>query len=254
MTLANLHSDAVDYPKSGQPVALSAIPRLKFKVKPDWDAPETVNLDSARYYESQRAIGQLSRAIDLPALQVVRRTERRQHHQLEQDRDRTIEDLLAGLQLHDDDDDTVGLAVETRVAEFISLDFTYAMVEEASNLFDRYVSELQSICRAHTISHARSAMLTEEEVVVGTIVAKTSQPRKRRETMARMREVTDQLVLTVREDLIGGEEANPDSSLERGWVAWRLSVKNKYFGSKSFGWIALGVIFEAIKEIEAAEK
>jgi RNA-dependent RNA polymerase len=31
MTLAQLHSDAVDYPKSSTPVPLDKIPRLKFK-------------------------------------------------------------------------------------------------------------------------------------------------------------------------------------------------------------------------------
>jgi RNA-dependent RNA polymerase len=57
LLLAQLHSDSVDYAKSGTPVAQQAIPKLKFRAKPDWNAPETLTKDNARYYESQRAIG-----------------------------------------------------------------------------------------------------------------------------------------------------------------------------------------------------
>jgi RNA-dependent RNA polymerase len=55
--LAQVHSDAVDYPKSGQPVAHTSIPRPEIKVKPDWHAPETVVRTAGKYYESTRAIG-----------------------------------------------------------------------------------------------------------------------------------------------------------------------------------------------------
>jgi RNA-dependent RNA polymerase len=57
LQLAQLHSDSVDYPKSGTAVSQKAIPKLKFRAKPDWNAPETITKDNARYYESQRAIG-----------------------------------------------------------------------------------------------------------------------------------------------------------------------------------------------------
>ena len=33
LTLSQLHSDAVDFPKSGQPVEITKIPKLKFKAK-----------------------------------------------------------------------------------------------------------------------------------------------------------------------------------------------------------------------------
>jgi RNA-dependent RNA polymerase len=55
--LAQLHSDAVDYPKSGNPVDLRKIPKPDMKVKPDWHAPETISDLSGKYYESMRAIG-----------------------------------------------------------------------------------------------------------------------------------------------------------------------------------------------------
>ena len=252
ITLARLHSDAVDYPKSGQPVSLEAIPRLKFRAKPDWNAPENVNVDSALFYESQRAIGRLFRAIDLPALRTAKRTQRNRRRQLEQD-DQTLEDEFENFHLHDANEDPVQMAVEARVSDLIDLPTDCSeMVDCASQLFDRYVFELETICASHSLSPARSARLSEEEAVVGTIVAKCSQPRKRRDLMAKMRELTDRLVRSVREEL-AGEDGALTSSLERSWIAWRLSIiKKDTFGAKSFGWVALGGIFEAIKEIEEA--
>jgi hypothetical protein len=70
ITLANLHSNAVDYPKSGQPVPLEKIPKVKTRRRPDWHAPETIDPNaSSRFYQSRRAIGRLFRAIDLPVQQ-----------------------------------------------------------------------------------------------------------------------------------------------------------------------------------------
>jgi RNA-dependent RNA polymerase len=58
LALSELHSVAVDYQKHGNAVDLKAIPRLKFRARPDWNAPETVTKEaSTKYYPSERAIG-----------------------------------------------------------------------------------------------------------------------------------------------------------------------------------------------------
>jgi hypothetical protein len=49
---------------------------------------------------------------------------------------------------------------------------------------------------------------------------------------------------------MGDEDLPLEDGLMRAWVAWELSaVEKEVFGAKSFGWIALGGIFEAIKDI-----
>jgi RNA-dependent RNA polymerase len=251
LTLARLHSDAVDYPKSGQPVSLEAIPKLKFRAKPDWNAPETINTDSANYYESQRAIGRLFRDIDLPALRTTKRSDKyRRRTELD---DRTLEDMLDDFHLAGEPDDPIHLAVNARVSDLIDIQVECdEMLENILRVFDRYVWELRTICHSHTLSSARFASLTEEEAVIGTIVAKCSQPRKRRDLMAKMRDLTDRLVRSVKEEFVG-EDEGLTSSLERAWIAWQVSLmKGKEFGAKSFGWIALGGIFDAVKGIEDA--
>jgi RNA-dependent RNA polymerase len=247
LKLAGLHSDAVDYPKSGNPVAQSDIPRLRFREKPDWSAPETVSPDSSKYYVSQRAIGQLFRDIDLPPLA-------RTHHR------REVLEVSEALDRLSFGQDLIVDTIESRVGEFLDIQDIQdnrspsSTSQYINQIFDRYVSELRVICVANALSHRRSASLTEEEAMIGTIVQKSSQQRKRRDMMSKLREQTDILVRGVREELAGDNDMLPTAHLERAWLAWQRSIsEGESFGGKSFGWVALGAVFEAIKEIEESE-
>ena len=249
-----MHSDAVDYPKSGQPVELAAIPRLHFRTRPDWNAPETVNDNSPNYYKSQRAIGRLFREIDLPALKTVKRRSRIQHRRLMRDDDSDEESLdehFSNLDLYTD---TLYSTVEERVQEF-GIDTDANISEDCRDIFGRYVSELRNICASHSLSYSKFTMLTEEEAIIGTIVAKSSQPRHRKDVMAKLRETTEHLVRGIREELDGDDDISHEEQLSLAWAAWKLSVvklSHERFGAKSFGWIALGQIFEVIGTIEEA--
>lgn len=256
--LSDLHSDAVDYPKSGRPVPLTKIPKLLMKPKPDWNAPETVatNKGNNRYYRSERAIGKLYREIDLPAVHTIKGEQRRQRRRLNEGQEYTINEVL-----HDfsqdvyADEDPVNISLLERVAGFIPIGkHDEGVVAEIWELYRNYVSQLQTICADHTLSHERGAMLTEEEAIVGTIVAKCSQPRWRKDLMSKMREQTTTLVDDMRLDLSGEEGTLPQKSIERGWIAFRLAIlEGDVFGAQSFAWIAMGEIFDAIKAIEESE-
>lgn len=252
LKLGDLHSDAVDFQKSGQPVSLSTIPKLKFKAKPDWNAPETVTSESDRYYESTKAIGRLFRSIELRHIrstnkQNKKRKKRQQEHQP------SLDQLLAAIHLDDDEEeDLLHTAVEGRVARFIEVQSLEKTVfEEVSQIFSRYASELQAICITYSLTYTKAGTLTEEEAMIGTISAKCPQPRRRKDLMGKLREQTGLLVTGIREDLLGDEGLDLEDALLRGWVAWKFSdVQQEVFGAKSFGWVALGVIFETIKDID----
>jgi RNA-dependent RNA polymerase len=165
--------------------------------------------------------------------------------------------MLSEATLSDAGDDPVLGAIEDRVMEFIDVDVppTPQEAEAIAQLYHHYVGELQSICATHVLTHRRTAMLTEEEAIVGTIIEKTSQPRKRKEQMAKLRERTDFIVRDVRESLAAADEEELETALRRAWIAWKLALREeKAFGAKSFGWAALGAVFEIIKEIEDAVK
>ncbi|KAI0361727.1 RdRP-domain-containing protein [Trametes cingulata] len=253
--LAALHSLAVDYPKSGNPVPTTDIPRLHLKSRPDWNAPETFTGRSDSYYESVRAIGKLYRSIDLPALRQVDRVARKQSRHMRGEEE-SVAAVLAQFRSdepnEDHEDDDVYIAVRDRTGEFIDTsDYDDVTVTGIWELYNTYVSRLRAICADHTLSTSRSAMLTEEEAIVGTIVAKCSQRRKRKDLMSQMREQTAMLVNDVRDELEGEEDMPIKDSLRRAWIAFRLaSMEEEYFGSRSFGWVAMGAIFDTIKEIE----
>ena len=169
--LAALHSDAVDYPKSGQPVPIKKIPRLKFQTRPDWNAPETSNnLDPTKYYESTRAIGRLYRSIELPAVRTANHVARVQRQHLRSGEGDTIAAFLQQFRRResDMDDDEVYVAVRDHVSGYISAQAPYddAAVTNAWELFQAYASRLRAICADHTLSNSRTTMLSEEEAVV----------------------------------------------------------------------------------------
>ncbi|TFY68358.1 hypothetical protein EVJ58_g1048 [Rhodofomes roseus] len=259
LTLAQLHSDAVDYPKSGNPVPIEKIPRLYSRAKPDWNAPETHIRESAEYYESERAIGRLFRSIELPALRTVARAVRFQRRHIDDSPEHSVQDVVAEFRESDPTQDNFVLrTVERKIMEYIPLSEESVaddVIKTLYQLFESYTSQLRGICAAHALSYSRSALLTEEEALVGTIVAKTSQPRKRTDMMSRLREQTASVVKAVRTEISGVDGTSAETSLERAWVAYKVAlIQDDYFGARSFAWVALGEIFDAIRDIEEEDK
>ena len=253
LKLCQVHSDAVDYPKSGTAVELSKVPKPQSKSKPDWHAPETVDLEaSTEFYESKKAIGRLFRAIDLPEVRTSNRAARQQRHHLPDDESETdFDELFAALCIGDRQRDPLESAVKRRIAEFIDVDPHSKFVELAVASLGRYSIELQGICASNALQRHRAAMLSEEEAVIGTIAAKCSQRRRRKDAIAQLREQTSYLVKAVRDELSGDEETSQYDWLATAWAAWKVSRQLKdRFGALSYGWIALGEVFDAMKAIE----
>jgi RNA-dependent RNA polymerase len=251
--LCQIHSNAVDYPKNGTPVELNEVPKPKSDLKPDWNAPETVDLDSSvGFYQSQKAIGRLFRAVDLPEVQTHDRAARRKRQQIrDDDAEPDLDQVFAALCMDDGQLDPLESAVESRVAKFISVDPNSQNVKLAIESLGRYSVELQGICAGNALQRHKAAMLSEEEAVVGTIVAKCSQRRRRKDNISQLREQTGYLVKYLREELSGDDESSQYDWLATAWEAWKVSRQLKdRFGAHSFGWVALGEVFDAIKAIE----
>jgi hypothetical protein len=256
MKICQIHSDAVDYPKSGTPVAINTVPKPRSELKPDWHAPETVDPDAALgYYQSQKAIGRLFRDIDLPDVQIRRGATRRTRQRVRDDASETdLDELFAALCMEDPQKDPLESAVEDRVAEFIELEPDSESVKLITESLNRYSVELQVICVHNAIQRRRDAMLSEEEAVIGTIAAKCPQKRRRKEAISQLREHTSYLVKSVRDELSGDDDTSVYWWLETAWAAWKVSrhLKDR-FGAHSYGWIALGEIFDAMKAVEQEE-
>jgi RNA-dependent RNA polymerase len=248
LLLAQLHSAATDYPKSGLPVAMESIPKSAILGKPDWNADYET---SALRYESKRWIGRLYREVHLPLPPSLPQPE----------------DLMGGTVALDTavaflcrtvfiSANTMDIAVYNRISSFIQAApvLNKIRIERIWMLLQSYVYELRTICARGTLSQKGAAILTEEEAVAGTIVGHTSQPRARKEKMSQLREYVSQLVDAVTAELRSPTEDDKYEILKRAWIAYRLSsIRPNAFGSQSFRFIALHEIFDAIKSVESVE-
>lgn len=127
-------------------------------------------------------------------------------------------------------------------------------VGEMGALFQRYVDELRFICLTHSLSEAPEMRLTEEEVAIGSIIAKCSQTRWRNDRTQRMRLHSMMLARDIGDKLFEQlKDRDPTTGelrygLSQAWLAWDFSVRNRTaFGANSFGLIALRAIFNTLE-------
>ncbi|KAF5386830.1 hypothetical protein D9615_001534 [Tricholomella constricta] len=234
--LAQLCSQAVDYPKQGMAVDINnnRLPRTLIRCKPDWHAAEVVSPRHTDYYESSRALGVLYRSITLD------------------DPEPIAIDAKAEKQ---SPQDPITLRLKARVERHLcSASKPVDISQHISTTFRRYVDELQYICATHTISNTPGVRLLEAEVVAGTILAKCSQRRWRKDRMYRMRLHASTLARDVQKELIddvgNASQEQLIIGLGNAWEAWMYSQTLNYaFGACSFGLIALGVIFDSLDRL-----
>ncbi|PVG04810.1 RdRP-domain-containing protein [Serendipita vermifera] len=251
LELAALHSDAVDFPKTGRPVERSQLPQRLAKSVPDWYVKETADYSRADIYQSERHIGHLFRAIKLPAVPEAKKVAKRQQRLLDD-----IEGLgvVAVQESLLENDCIITKKLRNRVHS-LDLDVNFFLednvsdsIKEILESYERYSAELSYLCKSHSLS--TKVPLSEEEIVTGTIVAKCSQPRVRRNQTSTMRRDATGLCETIREEIEGFEETSYEGILQRAWIAWKVALAyGESFGAKSFGLLALDVMFSTFREM-----
>lgn len=224
----------MDYPKNGNPVDLSGLPSTLIREKPDWHRAEVVTWRDSDYYESDRALGYLFRAVSLESEEIE------QNHVNGN-----------GVPLMDPVSLALGPMVEYALGR--ELDEEEEADGATKDLFRKYVNELSYICSTHTISPRPSVQLQEAEIVAGTILDKCTQKRYRSERMYRMRVHTSTLVDDIERQFVEKSldpgPADWRMGLERAWRAWEFSRRNSVIGVNSFGLIALGIILDCLENL-----
>ncbi|KAJ7256500.1 RNA dependent RNA polymerase-domain-containing protein [Mycena haematopus] len=237
--LAELCSQAVDYPKQGIPVDLdnTPLPRKLIRCSPDWHAAEVISPRETDYYPSEKALGDLYRAITL-------------------DDPEPISSDDGGISAVDVDPasnsiySTLVGRIQRSIPDFIVPDGTCTQTRV---MFRKYVDELRYISATHTLTTEPGVNLLEAEIVVGTILAKCAQKRWRSDCIYRMRYHTTAVIRDIQKQMFPREQdsdisaENLRASFERAWTAWDFSIRHeKEFGAKSFGLIALGMVFDSL--------
>lgn len=237
MRLARLCSQAVDYPKNGMPVDIRGLPRRLIPYKPDWKRGEEDGPRRTDFYESTKALGDLFRLIDID----------------DQVATETHTDSLPRLRT-----DPISSALEPIVIPKLLKDVAPAEANVIKAMFQRYTDELRYICVTHTLSNYPGVRLSEEEIVVGTILAQCTQQRWRRERIYRMRLHASTIVQEIKKEIFFKTKDTTNEDIQRGlemaWQAWQFSTKglasargDEGFGLSSFGLIALNVIFDTLE-------
>lgn len=262
LLLAKLHSDAVDYQKTGRQVPLEDIPKARFP-RPDWSAPETIEdmpHHDAKYYRSETALGKLTRAIDLKAHEpsLAPRIRPRRGARTAAGRVESLTDEFSSLSLGSSATSVIFEAIEPLIAEYFNPNARISgqVAELIATAFRTFSEELWGITGRFTLSNRFFKPLSEEELIVGTITQKTSQPALRKEKIAKLKDATDYEFRRVKKVLDDDGNRPVKDYLQYAWTAWKLSVtemKKNTFGAKAFWWVSLSAIFDALKLAEEAQ-
>ncbi|KAH7105212.1 RdRP-domain-containing protein [Auriculariales sp. MPI-PUGE-AT-0066] len=258
--LAELHSVACDYPKTGIPAPLNEIPRGPTRI-PDWSVGEMGAVDAGDVYKSEKALGRLFRAIELPTEEELREANGVTPGEVQSRSPLTTAACLQQIR------SSVTLAthplmplLQERVRKYIPADAFEDFFEPSTadaltsvvGLLNDFSIELRIVCQQNTLSHSRRAQLLEEEMAVGTIIARTDNYRRREDHITRMNDQSRCLRERIHRELQHLEDVplRPEEVAQRSWLAWRVAVADGAFGSGAFGMIALETLFSALDTLQ----
>jgi RNA-dependent RNA polymerase len=262
LRLADLHSQAVDYPKTGNPVNFGHIPRRnKYNSRlPDWYAPESMEvIDESKFYRSQTAIGKLFRDIEFYSMGTESDGVNPSYEDQEDIPLDELVMLMSSFSTSGSEFDELCQSIEHYASKFMDENQEQDNMSEVNEMFLQYCADLQSICSNHTLARSKSYLLSEEEAMVGTILSNvTVSSPARNDHIRKLREETDVLVKGIY-DTLYGTEYTPKQYIIRAFCSFRLAAvyaqrENPTFGAKSFWWITLGNVFDAVNEIARETK
>ncbi|KAK4703609.1 proteasome activator subunit 4, partial [Phenoliferia sp. Uapishka_3] len=229
LDLASLHSDAVDYAKTGVSVPLKSLPKAP-RERPDFLCPEwRASKSLGNYYESHRVLGRLFRSIPLEDVNPPKLSGITSIDPIYSTR-RTLQDTLVdnmpGGSLGDPDEDEVS---------------------QLSQSIQPFSEDFLRLCRLHTLSKRQDVHLSEEEGFVGTMVAVSRDRRLRNDIITKLQEQTAALFEATRDEILGADDDDVIKT-RRAWAAYNASTMEnpKQFGVRSFAFIALGVLLDQI--------
>lgn len=242
LELSGLCSQAVDYPKNGMPVDIGRAPRRLIRYKPDWKENDVDGPRKTDFYRSERALGYLFRAVNL-AVKPPGITDPCEVMSLEEQP--TYKVLWEMIEIK-----SIGAMVISEEKLF----------EKIEKIFIEYVDELRFIASTHTLTDRLDSKLTEEEIVLGTILSHCSQHRWRQERIYAMRLHSENLIAQVKASFYPAKKyslpaSKPDTiyALQVAWAAWKFTAEHlagstgrDFFGLNSFGLVALQAVFECL--------
>ncbi|RPB21622.1 RdRP-domain-containing protein [Terfezia boudieri ATCC MYA-4762] len=268
--LAQMHSTAVDFPKTGVKVEMAQLPKCG-RTRPDFMAPgphlliekvteyseerdprDDENNDDeygnapTRYYESEKILGKLYRTIDERKFKSEIKEESSQKLNLILD----VWDYIVGFVRNEEN--PINLPWQ-EYAEF------------AENLKMEYEDDVQAMMRDYSVTPTAEP-LKEVEVFIGCIVGKGKQNRREKDNSVQMKEGFDRVVDKVFDCIRGSTDESsiggPWEALARGTACLWTCVNPRQSVSRirgeealqSFGWIAASATLQEVNTIQKRRK
>lgn len=228
--LAELHSDAVDFNKSGRPVPADAIPKAP-KDSALW--PDFLRAEG---YRSPKVLGLLYRAMD-------------------DDEQDPIDTFLSScISL----DPYHALTNAFLAQSHPSLPGGRLARAPSPFLVDHFASFITPVSRE--LQKLRQLVpttrgLSEEELYMGVFLdSRAKQIRADADACARLRERTGELFGLLRREIVGDAQGSAAGVVERVWAAWWAALgaeKDAEVGVRCFGMIVLSLLVEWLGKLEA---
>lgn len=215
--LAELHSDAVDYPKTGVPVNIRSVPNAPSRMKPDFMCQECeMSKEGEDYYESGKVLGRLFREIPADKIDIFIQ-EAIDSDIAELHRFRRTDHKFGGVYSRLDSDGRMSRLLRRRIRRKFPEGFDHGMIlsmddeglkDELGRLLEWFSRELMKTCRLNSLSTAGDGLhhLTESEAFLGVIVMGSDRFHKRT-TLRRLLEQTSELFGLLRSGITGRRSA-----------------------------------------------
>lgn len=255
LELAELCSQAVDYPKNGIAVETDRIPYPPTRFRPNWARAEVSDEREGDFYQSDRALGRLFENVELLPTNAASNARSDSTHQRSSD--------ATAVNIGDD-------PIHTTLTPFIRdvlsvMESTSDLHHECtapSTLFERYARELRYIRVTHSLTDSPTDILAEEEVVVGAILSNCANKRWRKDRTSSMNLHAGMIVKSIREEFIanprGADETNVMAALKAAWETYEWALIQRVQdgegnpsveGIDSFQWVVLGVVLDCLGEL-----
>ncbi|KAH8917709.1 RdRP-domain-containing protein, partial [Atractiella rhizophila] len=215
LELAERHSHAVDFPKTGVPATMNKLPRVE--ARPDFLRPEYVaERDDRAYYDSPRLLGKLFRAI--PEQDLRPQPAKKQ---------RTLPESFT-CRYGYSASDPISKAMLRSMGSSLVYMHDGEVEEEMFDIWSRFALDLNVICHDNTLSN-RGKPLSEEEAFVGAIIARIPDRRLQKEHLSLLKVQTEELAREIQHDIEGDEGNSNEDCVHRAWYAWIMARQLEEF-------------------------
>lgn len=228
--------------QTGNVIKLEDVPKAEGK-RPDFLKNDDDGAKDSDFYESQRALGVLYRAIPDPS---IRLTEQDVLADADADRDSQSSNFLH-----------LRRAVKSKLSSLLnfgSVDPTPIETTNASLVLNYFCATFVQLSTINNFPRRPGRHLSEAEAFLGTILARSRRDNQgRKESASALVQQTARLADTIEGALT--KDVPPRDGLRALWASWSCALEQdeRKFGIKSYRWMIAAMLLDSMARYEQVE-